>query len=253
MRTISISKQQKKEIMKEFGEYLDDARLSNNKISYQKNLDKILKKVKKPNIHFSVGAYMKMLYLIEHYKTEIAWHGTVHKSQNNYFINEIMVYPQEVTAATANAPKHNLDYEMWLMNQPDDVLETIRFQGHSHVNMPTGPSGTDKDFYNAILQSLDKNDFYIFAIMNKRNELNIWIYDYEQNIIFDKEDINLHILEADGTPINTWFQEQKKLVKEPKIAKWQLRNIQDDETEEIEYLRQLRNIQDDETDISWRS
>jgi proteasome lid subunit RPN8/RPN11 len=140
-----------------------------------------------------------MMLYVRDTSTEIAWHGTVkrNKEENWYLIKDVFLYPQTLTATTVNTDQEK--YQEWLQNiEDDDVFNNIRFQGHSHVNMGTSPSGTDINMYNSFLQVLPKNDYYIFAIMNKTGSFTCFIYDLEKNLIYETQDINIKIV-ADKT------------------------------------------------------
>ena len=214
-----ISDEQKQLLIKDFTEYITNERMSSNKINYTKTLTNIINKdVPKPVVQIMPEAYLKMLTLVDSLKTEVAWHGTVIRQENVFTILDILVYPQVVSSVTASSLPVAAEYDHWLMTQPDEIFNLIRFQGHSHVNMGTSPSGTDEQFYNAILQTLRKGDYYIFAIMNKRSDINIWIYDYKENMIYEKNDIAIDILLTDGTPLNSWFKKNDNLIQEPKAT-----------------------------------
>ena len=134
---------------------------------------------------------------------EIAWHGTVSKENNTYTIHNILVYPQLVTAATVESDDDT--YAQWLDNLDDRTFNSIRMQGHSHVNMAVSPSGTDDDFYELLTQHI--NDYYIFIILNKAGKMWINIYDMEQQLIFDTSDIDIVY---QGYDYNAWAEEQTK-------------------------------------------
>ena len=95
---------------------------------------------------------------------------------------------------------------MWLMSQPDEVFNKLRFHGHSHVNMGVSPSGVDTKYQDDILKNL--NDFYIFGIFNKREDNYLIIYDITNNIVYEDKDIILH------TPGGSYRQWAKEMLEE---------------------------------------
>jgi hypothetical protein len=213
MKPIKLSNEQKLILLKDFQKFLDKERLSDGKISYSAKVDNVLgKNIPKPIVNFTAEAYLKMNYLIQECTSEIGWHGTVTRNKNIFTITDILVYPQKVTGATTSSIPVGDKYDAWLMELPDNIFNFLRFQGHSHVNMGTSPSGVDNNFYDAILQTLKDNDYYIFAIMNKRQEISIWIYDLATNLIFDEKDITLNILTPAGESLAMWFQNAQKLI-----------------------------------------
>lgn len=143
------------------------------------------------NVVFSPTAYAKMLALVMNFSDEVAWHGTVMRDGNDFYITDILVYPQEVTGVTVNTDQ--AEYEMWMMSLVDEEFNNLRFQGHSHVNMGVSPSTTDLNHQEEILEQLRDDDYYIFMIVNKKLEMFISIFDYANNIKFETEDVNVYI------------------------------------------------------------
>lgn len=139
-----------------------------------------------PTIIVSANAEYKMRALIRQSAEEVAWHGTVSfdEDNNEYLIEDIFVFPQDVTAATAVATD---DYGTWLMTLSEEEFNKLRFHGHSHVNMGVTPSATDLNYQQQLLAMV--NDFYIFAIYNKEDDLNIWIYNVATNTLYEQDDI----------------------------------------------------------------
>lgn len=132
-------------------------------------------------------AWQKISALVEQCDKEVAWHGIVAKEGNVYTVKDVLVFPQEVTGTTVTSDE--TAYSLWLMQQPDEVFNSIRFHGHSHVRMGVSPSGIDKGYQEDILKNL--KDFYIFAIFNKLGANWVNIYDVEDNIAYEDSDIQL--------------------------------------------------------------
>ena len=243
MKPIKISPEQKEIIIRDFIDQLDKARLSDNKFNYAISLSKVLtKNVIRPTINMTAEAYLKMLALVLTSNDEIGWHGCVNRKDNVYTIYDIIVYPQQVSAARVTTDEE--EYGTWLIKELDDkTFNHLRFQGHSHVNMTTNPSGLDAQMYDSILQTLKQGDYYIFCIMNKSRDVNIWLYDFALNFIFEKEDIDFNIL-VSGQPLTKWFEEQNKLVK--KMTTYYT-NTPAKEKDSL-YPYSARSFGDDETD-----
>lgn len=167
----------------------------------------------KPTIIVSTIADRKMSALVEQCKDEIAWNGTVvyDKESNTYFIEDIFVFPQVVTKATAESTD---DYGIWLSQFSDEEFSKLRFHGHSHVNMGVSPSGTDIAFQENLINTVQ--DFYIFAIYNKRGDFNVWIYDKVKNLVYETKDI---YYDSEATKTLIWADEMiKKFVTTKPIA-----------------------------------
>lgn len=177
-------------------------------------------KVKKPVVLINSIAWLKMVTLVMHNAEEIAWQSCVEvrnfkdSEDTYYYIKDVHVYPQTVTPAHVDMDE--LEYAKWSMeNLTNEQYNSLRFQGHSHVNMGVGPSGTDQATYQKFLDQLQKDEYYIFMILNKRMEMTVIVYDYKQNIIFETKDITIDVLLPEGKYLSVWTKEQDAMLKHP--------------------------------------
>ncbi|MBQ0014743.1 MAG: hypothetical protein KBS82_05425 [Oscillospiraceae bacterium] len=173
----------------------ENKKVADGKITFTHMLPTVEEKA---NIYFSSVAWLKMKLLVSEFSSEVAWHGLAERGgegTNDYYITDILVYPQEVTGATVNTDQEG--YEKWLMELDDEVFNSVRMQGHSHVNMGTTPSTVDISHQERILEQLDDDMFYIFLIWNKKDEHTAKIYDMQKNILFEDKDIEIGFLEDD--------------------------------------------------------
>lgn len=181
-----------KEVRREFDSYLKN-KISDGRISFQKTVSSVQRKA---TVYFTELAYRKFQALVRDFDNEVAWHGIAYRgkdeSKDEYYITDILVYPQEVTGATVTTDQNK--YQTWLMNHDDETFNNIRMQGHSHVNMSVTPSGVDETLYESILAQLDDTMFYIFMIWNKKNDKTCKIYDLAKNILFDTTDCEIKII-----------------------------------------------------------
>lgn len=205
-RQIKVTADSFDEIKREFEEYLQNGKFADGKISFTKQIGK---NDKKANLLFTETAWVKMRLLVDGYDSEIGWHGTAYKTEAGYLVTDIFVYPQVVTSTTVDSDKN--EYPKWLESLPDDVFNNLRFQGHSHVNMSTGSSGTDEKDRAEWLDMLKDGMFYIFVIANKKNDLNIWIYDLEDNQLYERSDVTVSLV-SDGSGIIEFSDEAKRMV-----------------------------------------
>ena len=90
------------------------------------------------------------------------------------------------------------------MRLTTDQVNHKRFHGHSHVNMGTGPSGVDENFYQELLSQV--TDYFIITVTNKRNEYTTRFYDVANNILYT--DIDIHLIDEDGNMMSNWYDEQ---------------------------------------------
>ena len=212
---ITLSQKEKKDIavsvMQQLQAMLDGNFEGAETLNIQIPKMKEIETTNKPKIIISTTAGLKMNELVRNCTKEVGWHGFVERIDDLTFkITDIVVYPQTVTGATVTTDE--AEYALWLLDISTEDLKTMRFQGHSHVNMACNPSSTDLDLYNKYLASLNKNDFYIFFICNKRGELNALLYDLKTNTKYTKADLEI-IKETDMTD---WYETVKENIKEPK-------------------------------------
>lgn len=174
---------------------------------------------RKATLYIEDIAWNKMKALVDEFDKEVAWHGIAKRreAEGEYIIEDILVYPQTVTAATVVTDQEK--YQMWLYEQEDDVFNNIRMQGHSHVNMGTTPSGVDTTYYQGIIDQMSDDMFYIFMILNKKGSRHVEIWDKKINTIFETADITVTLLIDPDDPVNKLIKDAKEKVKdEPKPA-----------------------------------
>lgn len=202
----------------DFRSYLNNLRMNDGEVAYSRAVSYDDKDT--ATIIFSAEAYAKMIRLVDEFSTEIAWHGVGERADDTTFkITDIMVYPQTVTGAYVDMDP--ADYTQWKikhLREGDSRINNIVMQGHSHVNMGVTPSGTDLGHQQEILRQLGDDMFYIFIIINKRSEINAWIYDLEHNIQFSGKEVIIRIGE-DGDNLDEFIKEAKSLVKTYSVAK----------------------------------
>lgn len=152
------------------------------------------KNIVKPIIGITPLAWVKIRMLTLNYQHEVALHGTVKNKDNVYIITDVFAYPQHCQAAHVESQDDK--YPQWLMDLPDETINTMRFQYHSHPGMSVSPSGTDLQNQEDMLRNVP--DYYIFMIgCNKESEFNIWLHDRKQNVIFEPKDLSLHFVGAE--------------------------------------------------------
>lgn len=207
---IQITPEQIDETVEEFRKSLTESRLLDGKFNFTKKFDV---NGATATVRFTPMAWEKMTLLLREFDKEVAWHGVcerVEGEENTYLISDIMVYPQVVTSATVQMDE--TEYAKWLQDNGDDErFYSIHFQGHSHVNMATNPSGVDLEHQASIVNQLKKNGFYLFAIYNKRHDCTWFIYDMQKNIFFENKDVKVVI--GDGESLNDFIKDAKEMVK----------------------------------------
>lgn len=205
---IKMTEAIKKEILEELSAKLDTMLMTEGKIKIDEAYEY---KGQRAKLIYTQKAMLKILSLVETYDSEIAWHGTVERIDDvTWKIKDILIYPQVVTGATVNTDQE--EYQEWLESLSDDDINSLRYQGHSHVRMSVSPSGTDMEHQGKILESmrLQKDGYYIFQIINKDMKTNVWIYDLARNIKYDTADIDVCIEDVDLSELH---DQTNKLVK----------------------------------------
>lgn len=221
MRCIKVTEEMKQEALREFQEQLSSGRFTKNRIDFTFNLanDKKLEDNEKVIVNVRPEAWLKMWSLVQTESGEIGWHGVVTRHSDKLFeITDILMYPQYVTGVTVQTD--DVEYGNWLIKDlSDDQINNLRFHGHSHVNMGVSPSGVDTAWYNDILQGLSEEDYYIFAILNKREDYFIEIYDLKTNTIYEKKDIIINVIMSDNNYLQNWVAREKaNMIKETKVV-----------------------------------
>lgn len=197
---------------KEFAEALRKSKLSDGKVTYSKQF--AYEDGDNATLVFTTMAYAKMTMLVQSFDCEIAWHASCRRDEEDktkFYIDDIIVYPQEVTGVTVTMDEAK--YGAWLQKgfmDGDERFDRIHFQGHSHVNMGVSPSGTDIEHQNEILSQLPDDSYYIFIIANKKFEYTIRVFDLANNVMYENKEVNLLIGE-DSVDLAAFVSEAKEL------------------------------------------
>lgn len=155
-----------------------------------------------PKVVFTNEARDKVRALVNVYDKEIAWHGLVNWNpvDREMVIWDILVYPQKTTATTVDADE--AEYPLWYSKLTDEQFNSIRMQGHSHVNMGVTPSGVDEAYYKELVSQY--KDYYLVMILNKRDEHMFRFYDIDENVIYD----NLEVVNLEKNSAEKWAEQQ---------------------------------------------
>lgn len=212
-----VKQKLKENLLKDLDKELDALKLSDSTVKFDYDLKDILKvdtnTIKKPIVYMLAPTYLKMLQYVLLSDNEIAWRGTVERKKHLFFIKDVFLYPQQVTGATVQEDSD--EGQKWTDALPATIYNTMRFQGHSHVNMRASWSSTDKADQHEHLQDLLDDDYYIFAVMNKKQDILIEVYDLAQNVIFEKEDVTFKVFLNKDTTISAIKTEIETFIKKP--------------------------------------
>ena len=207
MKPITLSEADKAALLQQFAAKLNNCR-GCEKISFDLKHETPKTTGKTVRLDFSALAWFKMRSLVEHCTTECAWHGIIEPSEDRkiFKVTDILVYPQIVATATVEQDDTNNAYEIWHQGLNTPTYNSLRLQGHSHVNMSAHPSGVDTNMYNDMLQALSANSYYIFMITNKTGNIWVNIYDLLNNTLYENDDVMVTVENIDSY---AWFKDAK--------------------------------------------
>lgn len=152
-------------------------------------INEVITNNKFPTITISRKAIRKMDYLISQVDTEVGWMGTVEESTDengitNYYITDIFVPKQDVAAATCEIQaegrtKLTLDIlAKYGDEEGEKIVNSLKFWGHSHVDMGVTPSGQD----DRMILDFKTRDWFLRGIFNKKGDIKLDVYNFKQNI-----------------------------------------------------------------------
>lgn len=131
-------------------------------------------------------AYARMWHFVDIADDEVGWLGTVERLPNGGFlIEEVFLLDQEVSGASTEISEEGVALlAEELFTRPDglELVNKLRFWGHSHVMMGTSPSSQDDKQMDMFRDN--GCDWFIRAILNKRGRMEIDIYFFESGVMF---------------------------------------------------------------------
>jgi hypothetical protein len=157
--------------------------------------NKLFKHEKEPErykIVFSLPAYLTIKELVDVSEIEIAWFGIIRREGQTIYIDEIINFPQIRTSVSVEVDDE--EFASWFSNMvmtDKQKALSMRYHGHSHVNMGVFPSQTDMNYRKELSHNLDKE--YIFSIHNKRGEIRFHIYDAVTETLAEPEDVDIFV------------------------------------------------------------
>jgi len=231
-RPIILTEKIKQQAREDFNKMLESVKMPDGKLTYDMSYEYEDSSV---TVWITPEAYKKILALVTEFSDEVGWHGTVSRSgDDEYIIEDIFVYPQEVTGSTVNTDQKL--YTEWLYELDDEIFDKIRMQGHSHVNMGVSPSSVDDKHRQQILDQLEPTMFYIFMIWNKSLSVHTLIYDMAKNILYEDDDVDIMLL--DGEDMEEFLADAKEKVRKSGYNKDKRQSRFDANIDEYEYYHQ---------------
>lgn len=215
MKPISLSQEAKvvlmKEVVSKFAAALEDYEFNINetKFSYEKSFS--VKAKDKIIIRFTPQAYLRCLEMVKSYSSEIGWYGLIRKLEDKvYQVYDIIVCNQRVSGGRVVTDDDDMiDFYETLT---DEQAEFLHFQAHSHVNMGTGASSVDMDNQASTVKNMGGKGFYLFQIWNKSLDINSFLYDLDNNVFYDKNDIEVVVEDDEFGTITEFISSLKDKV-----------------------------------------
>lgn len=138
-----------------------------------------------PTVVINPNAIAKMQVLVEECNEEVGWLGTAIFQNNVYYIEDVMLFKQEVHATTTEiSPEGLASFGEELLQHPNgvEIWNNIKVWGHSHVNMSISPSGQDDKQMLTFQEG--GHDWFIRIIANKKGDLKVDVYNFAQGITY---------------------------------------------------------------------
>lgn len=146
-----------------------------------------------PTLYIEPKAMIKMRHIIQECKEEVGWLGSIKELDKDFILEDVFIFEQEVHAATCEITPDGLDKfanEVLALPNGIELINSLKFWGHSHVNMSIYPSGQDD---NQLKDFAGENKYYFRAIGNKKDELKIDFIDYESNLAYININYELYV------------------------------------------------------------
>ena len=215
MKPIYITKEKEQSILESFLQKFNKEwesfkeNMNDTKFSFSVDLSETAKE--KVTVLYSPAAYLRMKALVKHFDTEVSWYGLADKINDKlYYVYGVKVCKQYVDGAKVDTEDE--DTLAFFDSLTDDEADHLRFQAHSHVKMGTGASSVDLQNQTDVIKNIGKTGFYIFQIWNKQGDINTYLYDLDNNVFYDKKDINLEIEDPDEGTLSEFIDSVKELV-----------------------------------------
>lgn len=140
----------------------------------------------KPTILLTEQAHDLIWHIVDQSDEEVGWLGTVKQVGNDYLIEEIILFKQEVNAATNTLFGSGLSaVGMEILKRPGgrEIWNSIRFWGHSHGDWATEPSQQDEDQFLSFRKS--GHPFFIRGIFNRAGSMKFSIFYFDAQVRID--------------------------------------------------------------------
>lgn len=170
---------------------------------------KIVARYEKPKyteLTFTARAYMKMMFIIHLVGSyEVSGYGKIVNGK----IVDLYLPDQVLTSTTAEIDEDAM--MQFLSEIPTNELKYWELDWHSHVNMPTNPSGTDKSNYEEQAEARGNKQF-VAMIVNKSES--IWVKNVVSGVKFSDIEIKREPIELSEKELKELYNECVELVED---------------------------------------
>lgn len=180
-----------------------------------------------PSVTISERAMAQMFIYTKEVQDEVGWLGTAFKNGRDIHIEETFLFDQEVHATTTEITPEGLEkFAMELLSTPEGASKwnDIKMWGHSHVNMGVTPSGQDDKQMEEF--SRIGHDFFVRLICNKKGELRIDVYLYEDGLVF--KDVPWKALNNENPTLKALEKQMEELKKQAVLLQEHIQTVKDE-------------------------
>lgn len=222
MKPIVLRKNEKEQLLKlamqEFEEQLKNEVYVDSTITLDFNVKTELKE--KICIIYTPKAYLRMNALVQEFSSEISWFGLVDRiDKKTFVVYDVLTFKQQVSGSKVDTDDD--DQQEFYDSLTDEQSDHLHFQAHSHVNMSTVASNVDEENQKNIVRSIPGHQgYYIFQIWNKQGDINTCLYDLDENIYYDRNDVEIYVEDEEFNTLEEFVLDAKQKVTtiQPKVA-----------------------------------
>lgn len=157
-----------------------------------------------PKINIDEKAIEWIRAIVDLHDTEVGFFACVDRNNDNVFLIRDVEYPKQylVNGGTCEMDREGQSLLMVKMINEgrESDISKMKVWGHSHAHMGVGPSKQDDDQAFQFAKEHAEGDFMIRLIANKKGEINLALFDFKNNMIF--EDVDYKITSTSATTIN---------------------------------------------------
>ena len=192
LKHIKIDDATVEKVVEEFKNYVSNTKVIEDEETFTYKVTAPIVEKATAEVIFTEKAYWKISLLLAMFDSEVAWYGVAERAEKGkYRVKDIVVFPQKVTGSTVTTDA--MEIAKWSNSIPAEQYNKLRFYGHSHVNMGAFVSSVDREDRKNHLAQIPPDDFFIFAVFNKRHDIHLEIYDLWYDAKYDDNEIDFQV------------------------------------------------------------